>query len=128
MGFLGVGEWELFDEICEGAEAARDRAVREATVKRDHFVNSISGWRVESRERVRAAAEVRYAGKVKDAEEQRQAPCRSAEQDLLKALDQLVQGDQGGGPDKNGPCLLHSCTGARVWCSKGGGQGPSQGF
>jgi hypothetical protein len=85
----GVNLWERFDDECANAAAARDRAVEKATKERGHFVSSSSLWRVKPSERVKAAVESRFAGRVKAAEEQYEEACRSAQKELFEALDQL---------------------------------------
>jgi hypothetical protein len=84
-----VSRCESFDETCEEAEAVRDRAVQKATKERGYFVSSISRGSVEPSKRLKTALEARCAGKVKAAEEQCEATCRSAEQAFFDALDQL---------------------------------------
>ena len=85
--FPGVTLWETFDYSCKVAEAARDRAVREATAERDRVLNSLPGWKVHAPERIRAAAEARYDRKLKAAQQDCEDACRQAEKELMEALD-----------------------------------------
>jgi F0F1-type ATP synthase membrane subunit b/b' len=87
------GLCERFEDACEEAESVRDRAVQNATRQREHIVNSISGGRVQPSERLKAALGARCAGKVKDAEEQCEAACRSAQKEFFEALDRLEARD-----------------------------------
>jgi hypothetical protein len=88
VGFPG-GVCEKFDEACERAAASRNLAVQKATKERDKIMSSISNGRMKPSERIKAALEARRAGKVKAAEEQCEAACRTAEQELFKALDEI---------------------------------------
>jgi hypothetical protein len=81
------GLCERFEETCEAAEAACAQAVQKATKERNHFVSSISHGRVEPSKRVKAALEARRERKVKAAQEDHEAACRKAEDELMKALD-----------------------------------------
>ena len=86
--FPGVRLWETFDENCKAAEAARDLAVQEAKRERDQVVKADPGWKVHSRHRINAAAAARCEQKVRAAQEECDAACGRAEQELMKALDQ----------------------------------------
>ncbi len=89
MGFPGdVEECEKFEEACERAAASRDLAVQKAIKERDQIMNSISYGRTKPSERIKSALEARCAGRVKAADEQCEAACRTAEQELFKALDE----------------------------------------
>ena len=85
----GVGECEKFEEACEQAEASRDIAVQKAARERDQILNSISRGAMKPSERIKSALQTRCAGRVKAAEEECEAACQTAEQELFKALDQL---------------------------------------
>jgi hypothetical protein len=85
--FPGVTLWETFDQNCKLAEAVRDRAVEDATRERDLVVKSDPNWKVHSRERINAMAEVRCDRKVKAAQDNCEAACRRAEERLMEALD-----------------------------------------
>ena len=85
--FPGVTLWEGFDENCKAAEAARDFAIQEAKRERDQVVKADPGWRVHSRHRINAAAAARCEQKVKAAQEECDAACGRAEQELMEALD-----------------------------------------
>jgi hypothetical protein len=88
VGFPG-GVCEKFEEACERAAASRDLAAQKATKERDKIMSSISNGRMKPSERIKAALEARRAGKVTAAEEQCEAACRTAEQELFKALDEI---------------------------------------
>jgi signal transduction histidine kinase len=81
------GLCDRFEEACEAAEAARVQAVQKATKERDHFVSSISHGHVEPTKRLKAALEARRERKVEAAQEECEAACRQAEDELMKALD-----------------------------------------
>jgi F0F1-type ATP synthase membrane subunit b/b' len=84
------GLCERFEEACEVAEAARVKAVEKATRERDYLVSSISRGRVEPSERLKAVLEARCERKVEAAQEECEAACRKAEDELMKALDGLT--------------------------------------
>lgn len=86
--FPGVSLWQDFDKACQLAEAARDPLVEAAKRERDLVVNRLPGWTVHSSERIKAAAEARCDRKVKAAQDDCEAACRHAEEELVKALDQ----------------------------------------
>ena len=84
------GLCERFEEACEAAEAARVNAIERATNERNHFLSSISRGRAEPSEGLKAALEARRERKVKAAQEECEAACRKAEDELMKALDGLM--------------------------------------
>jgi F0F1-type ATP synthase membrane subunit b/b' len=84
------GLCERFEETCEAAEVTRVQAVEKATKERNHFVSSISRGRVEPSERLKTALEARRERKVKAAQEEYEAACGRAEEELMKALDGLM--------------------------------------
>jgi hypothetical protein len=81
------GLCESFEKACEAAEAARVQAVEKATRERDHFMSSISRGRAKPGERLETALKARCERKVKAAQEECEAACRQAEDELMKTLD-----------------------------------------
>jgi hypothetical protein len=84
------GLWERYEDACETAEAARVQAVTKATKELDHLVNSISHGRAEPGARLKGALKARCDRKVKAAQEDCDAACSQAEDELMKALDRLA--------------------------------------
>jgi hypothetical protein len=81
------GLCESFEVACEAAEATRVQAVQKATRERDQFLSSISHGHAEPTKRLKAALEARRERKVEAAQEECEAACRKAEDELMKALD-----------------------------------------